>query len=163
MEFTLQKRVERKYKMKRKFLRRDAKRFAKFGKGRGKKAKWRNPTGRDNKLREKKKGYQAVPSIGYRGEKKNRGKIKEKTPVKIMRISDIEKVGKTEIGILGNVGLKKKIEIVKKANELKVELKNVNVGAFLKKVEKREKHKKKKSEEKKEEKTENKTKVEKKK
>jgi len=153
--------MEEKYRMKKKFLRRDAKRFAKFGKGRGKKAKWRNPTGRDNKLREKRKGYPAVPSIGYRGEKKNRGKIKEKTPIKIMKISDVEKVGKTEIGILGNVGLKKKIEVVKKAKELKVELKNVNVKAFLKKIEKREKYKKKKSEEKLKEKTKNKTEMKK--
>lgn len=132
-----------------KFLRRDAKRFGKFGKGRGKKAKWRNPTGRDNKLREKRKGYQAVPSIGYRGEKKSRGKANGKNLVPVMNIKDLKKVGKDSLGVVGNVGKKKKQEIVEKANELKVELKNINVKAFLKKMKKQEDHKKKKVEEKK--------------
>lgn len=143
--------------MVKKFLRRDAKRFGKFGKGRGKKAKWRNPTGRDNKLREKRKGYQAVPSIGYRGERKLRGKVNEKNLVPVMNLKDLEKIGKESLGVVGNVGKKKKQEIVKKANELKVELKNINVKAFLKKMEKQENHKKKKIEEKK---TENKEKKE---
>ena len=48
-----------------KFLRRQAARYAKFGNGRGKKAKWRKPTGRDNKMREKIKGHPVVVSIGY--------------------------------------------------------------------------------------------------
>jgi len=140
-----------------KFLRRDAKRFSKFGKGRGKKAKWRNPTGRDNKLREKRKGYPAVPSIGYRGEKKLRGKVNEKNLVSVMNLKDLEKIGKESLGVVGNIGKKKKQEIVKKANELKVELKNINVKAFLKKMEKQENYKKRKIEEKK---TENKEKKE---
>jgi large subunit ribosomal protein L32e len=119
-----------------KFLRRDASRFSKFGKGRGKKVTWKKPKGRDNKMREKRKGYPAVVSIGYRSDKKSRGTIKEKTPVSIMNINDLKKIGKENIGVVGNVGKKKKIEIVKKAKEMKIELKNINVEAFLKKLNK---------------------------
>ena len=122
-----------------KFLRRDAKRFSKFGKGKGKKAKWRKPTGRDNKMREKRKGYAAVVSIGYRSDKDVRGTLKEKTPVTVMNVNDLKKIGKENIGLVGNVGAKKKVEIVKKAKEMKVELKNINVEAFLKKLNKSEK------------------------
>jgi large subunit ribosomal protein L32e len=123
-----------------KFLRRDANRFGKFGKGRGKKATWRKPKGRDNKMREKRKGYPVVVSIGYRKDKKIRGTINEKTPVEVMNINDLKKIGKENIGIIGNVGKKKKIEIVKKADEMKIELKNINIKAFLKKLNKEEKN-----------------------
>lgn len=119
-----------------KFLRRDASRFSKFGKGRGKKATWKKPKGRDNKMREKRRGYPAVVSIGYRSDKKARGTIQEKTPVSVMNINDLKKIGKENIGVVGNVGKKKKIEIVKKAKEMKIELKNINVEAFLKKLDK---------------------------
>src|SRR6056297_993908 len=102
-----------------KFLRRDVNRFAKFGKGRGKKATWRKPKGRDNKMREKRKGYPAVVSVGYRKNKNLRGTIKEKSPIEIMNVNDLKKMGKENIGIVGNVGKKKKIEIVKKAYEMK--------------------------------------------
>ncbi|HKL23294.1 MAG TPA: eL32 family ribosomal protein [Candidatus Nanoarchaeia archaeon] len=119
-----------------KFLRRDVNRFAKFGKGRGKKATWRKPKGRDNKMREKRKGYPAVVSVGYRKNKNLRGTIKEKSPIEIMNVNDLKKMGKENIGIVGNVGKKKKIEIVKKAYEMKIELKNINVKAFLKKLNK---------------------------
>lgn len=119
-----------------KFLRRDAKRFSKFGKGKGKKASWRKPTGRDNKMREKRRGYAPVASIGYRSDKKIRGTIEEKNPIIVMNINDLAKIGEENIGIVGNVGIKKKIEIVKKAKEMKIELKNVNIEAFLKKLNK---------------------------
>lgn len=121
------------------FLRRDAARFPKFGKGRGKKAKWRRPTGRDNKMREKRKGYPAVVGIGERKMKIIRGKLNEKTPVVVMNIKDLEKIGKNQIGVVGKVGKKNKIEISKKATEMKVELKNINPKTFLKKNLKEEK------------------------
>lgn len=115
------------------------KRFSKFGKGKGKRAKWRKPTGRDNKMRESRKGHPSMVSIGYRTIKKLREKINEKTPVKVMNLKDLEKIKNNEIGIVGKVGQKKKIEIVKKAKELKIELKNINVASFLKKQEKEKK------------------------
>jgi len=121
----------------------DVKRFSKFGNGRGKRAKWRKPTGRDNKMRESRKGHPSLVSIGYRTIKKLREKLNEKTPVQVMNLKDLEKVKKNEIAIIGKVGQKKRIEIVNKAKELKVEIKNINVNSFLKKVEKTKKKDKK--------------------
>lgn len=117
-----------------KFLRRDAKRYSKFGNGKGKKAKYRKPTGRDNKMREKRRGYAPVVSIGYRSEKNTRGLVKDMTPVVVMNESDLTKINTKEIGFVGKVGQKKRIEIVRKAKELKLILKNINVDSFLKKL-----------------------------
>jgi len=122
-----------------KFLRRTGERYSKLGKGRKKKQKWRKPTGRDNKMREKRKGYPAVVKIGYKQDKKLSGAIDEKTSVMIMNIRDLEKIKKNEIGIIGKIGQKKKIEIAKIAKEKKIEIYNLNTGKFLKKIEKTEK------------------------
>jgi len=120
------------------FLRRDSK-LKKFGKGRGKKAKWRSPKGRDNKLREKRKGYGKVVSIGYSSDKKLRGKLNGKIPVTVSNVSDLKLVTKEKIGVISRIGKKKKIEIAKKAKELKVELTNLNPKSYLKAKEKKEK------------------------
>lgn len=114
-----------------KFLRRDATRFAMFGYGRGKKAKWRSPKGRHNKMRDKKRGYPAVVSIGYSTDKKERGKINTKAPVLVLNLNDLKKVGKENIIILGKVGKKKKIEILEKAKEMKIEVHKINVEKRL--------------------------------
>ena len=39
------------------------------------KQKWKKPTGRDNKMREKKKGHPATVDVGYMKEKDKKGKI----------------------------------------------------------------------------------------
>lgn len=125
--------------MKKKFLRRDVTRFGKFGNGRGKKAKWRSPKGRDNKMREQKKGYPITVSIGYGSEKSARGKFKGKSLVEIFSVEDLQKVGKDQIGVVMNVGKKRKLEIAGKAKEMKVELKNMNLESYLKKNKKKTK------------------------
>ncbi|MFA5953777.1 MAG: eL32 family ribosomal protein [Candidatus Pacearchaeota archaeon] len=119
---------------KKKFLRRDSKRFSTFGKRRKKMLKWRRPTGRDNKMREKRKGYPVVVSIGYAKEKNIRGTIQNKKPVKINNLQDLKKLNKNSIGILGKIGKKKKIEIAKKAIEMKVLFTKFNPESFLKKL-----------------------------
>jgi ribosomal protein L32E len=110
-----------------KFLRRDARRFAKFGKGRGKKAKWRNPTGRHNKIREKVKGHPAGVNIGY-------SKAKSEKPIAIFNVRDLERIPKGKIGIIPNIGMRKKIEIAKRAEEMKIRLVNMNAKSFLEKA-----------------------------
>ena len=121
------------------FLRRDCARFSKFGNGRGKKAKWRAPKGRDNKMREKIKGHPAVVSIGYRSDKTSRDLIKEKTPVTVMNVADLAKIGENQIGYLGKVGKKNKIQIMTKAKEMKIEFANINAELALKKLNVKEK------------------------
>jgi large subunit ribosomal protein L32e len=114
-----------------KFLRRDWSVFSRLGRKRKNKQTWRNPTGRHNKIREKIAGHPAIVSIGYGTEKVGRGKVKEKTPIKISNIKDLEKVGKENIAILLKVGTKKKIEIATKAQEKKIEIANLNIKKFL--------------------------------
>ena len=113
--------------MVKKFLRRTWSRYSKLGKGRKKKQVWRRPTGRDNKMREKKKGHPAVVSIGYKSDKKIRGIINEKKPVLVMNIKDLEKLNKNEIAIIGKIGKKKKIELVEKSKEMKIKLHNIKL------------------------------------
>ncbi|GBE20447.1 MAG TPA: 50S ribosomal protein L32e [Candidatus Pacearchaeota archaeon] len=118
--------------MKTKFLRRDSKRYSKLGKGRKKQQTWRKPTGRDNKMREKRGGYPAVVSIGY----KKSEKLRDKSIV-VKNIKDLDGIKKDEKVIMGKVGKKKKIEIAKKAMEKKLNIQNLNIVKFLKDLEKK--------------------------
>ena len=110
-----------------KFLRRTWKRYSKLGKRRKKLQKWRAPKGRDNKMRESKKGKPPLVSIGY---------AKQKTDKKTMVVyntNDLQNAGKNITIILGRVGKKKKIEIAKKAKEMGVKFQNINIKKILEK------------------------------
>ena len=122
-----------------KFLRRTWNRYSKLGKRRKKKQTWRRPTGRDNKMREKRKGYPAVVSVGYKVGKKSKGKIQGKNPILISNLRDLEKIGKGDVVIVGNIGKKKRIEIIKKIKERKLLIHNININSFLKEVQKKKK------------------------
>lgn len=122
-----------------KFVRHTSHKYSKLGLRRKKKQIWRRPTGRDNKMREKRRGHPAVVSVGYSTDKKTRGSVMKKTPVIIRNINDLKKVEKNQIAIIGNIGKKKKIEIVKKAQELKIEIYRLNIEKFLKLNEKKDK------------------------
>jgi ribosomal protein L32E len=139
-----------------KFLRHTKHKYSKLGLRRRNKQVWRRPTGRDNKMREQRRGHPALVAIGYSTDKKERGKIDKRTPVMVRNVSEMSKIGKHQIAVLGNVGMKNKIEIAKKAKELKMDIYKMNIDKFLK----LNKIKDKKAEEKKikEEKEEHKTK-----
>ncbi len=119
------------------FKRKDSHKYSKLGKSRKNKQKWKKPTGRDNKMREKKKGHPAVVSIGYKTNTSIRGKVEEKKPVYVYNIKDLENVNTNEIVIVGNVGMKKKVEITKVAKEKKIKIKNINEKKLMKKVKKK--------------------------
>src|SRR3989337_1930666 len=91
-----------------KFLRRIWSKHSKLGKGRKKKQVWRKPKGRDNKMREKRKGHSPVVSIEYKSGKNERRNLRV-----IKNISDLNNILKNEIVIIGRVGKRKKIEILK--------------------------------------------------
>jgi large subunit ribosomal protein L32e len=91
-----------------KFLRRTWSRYSKLGKRRKNKQVWRKPTGRDNKMREKRRGYPAIVSIGHRTDKKSRGKVKEKIPKTVRNLLDLKNLEKNDIIILGRIGNTKK-------------------------------------------------------
>ncbi len=117
-----------------KFLRRNWNKYSKLGKRKKKKQVWRKPRGRDNKIREKRKGCPKFVSIGYKND------ILERKRIRVIRNLDaLEKIKKNEILVLGNVGKKKKIEILKKAKERKISVQNMNIEKFLKKIEKQKK------------------------
>lgn len=126
------------------FLRRNWNKHSRLGKGRKKKQVWRKPKGRHNKMREKQKGYPACVRIGYKQEEK------EKT-VLINNLKELEGIKAKESIILGKMGKRKKIEMVKKAQEKGIHISNVNTKKFLEKNEKKKKEEKKetKAEEKK--------------
>ena len=117
---------------KKKFLRRTWSRYSKLGLRRKKKQVWRRPTGRDNKMREKRRGYPAVVSIGYKKDKTSRGKVENKTMVMVNNLKDLQKVKKEEIAVIGKIGNKKRLEIAKKAKESNVPVYNLNLTKFLK-------------------------------
>jgi ribosomal protein L32E len=126
----------RRFKMP-KFLRHTSHKYSKLGLRRKKKQIWRKPTGRDNKMREQRRGKPAVVSIGYSTDKKDRGKVEGKTPIMVRNVLDIQKMQKNQIAILGKIGKKNKIEIAKKAKELKIEIYKLNIEKFLKSNEKK--------------------------
>ena len=114
-----------------KFLRRTWSRYSKLGRKRKKIQKWRKPTGRDNKMRERKKGHPKVVSIGYKKSKK----MDKKNQILVRNIEELKKVKENQIAIIGHIGKKKKIEIARKAKEMKIPLQNLNIEKFLKELE----------------------------
>lgn len=98
--------------------------MSKLGKRRKKKQVWRKPTGRDNKMREKRKGHRKVVSIGYKSEDRKKFVI-------VNNVKDLEKAKGKEI-VIGNVGKKKKLEIAKAAKEKKIKITNMNAEKYLK-------------------------------
>jgi len=136
-------------KKKPKFLRKDVHKMSKLGKGRKNKQKWKKPTGRDNKMREKRKGHRKVVSIGYKTDKIARGMLEQKVPVQISNITQLKKLRENEVPVLANVGMKKKIEIAKEAEKQKIKIHNLNTKKFLKEIETKNKKVEKKIESKK--------------
>jgi large subunit ribosomal protein L32e len=118
------------------------------------KDKWRKPKGLHNKLRLRKKGKGKVVRIGYGTSNKNK---------EIMLIKNIQELenAKKEIIISSGIGLKKKLEIIKKSKEMKLNILNIkDVDKFVqdkekmrgeKKEEKTKRKKKKEEKSKKEE------------
>ena len=114
-----------------KFLRRTWSRYSKLGRKRKKIQKWRKPTGRDNKMREKTKGHPKIVSVGY----KKARKMNKKSQILVRNIQELEKAKKNQIVVVGHIGKKKKIEIAKKAKKMKIPLQNLNIEKFLKELE----------------------------
>jgi len=115
-----------------KFLRRIWKRYSKLGRKRKKKQVWRRPKGRDNKMRERRRGYPVRVEVGYK--KGNR-----KKEFIVNTLLDLEKVNKNDLVVIGKVGRRKKIELLKKAEEKKIPITNLNLKKYLEKDKKEKK------------------------
>ncbi len=112
------------------------------------KQKWRKPSGIHSKLRLNKAGHRKKPSPGFRNQKKER----------VSNVSLINSIydlsnAKQSILLSSSLGLKKRLEILKRARELNLNILNIkNPDEFIKKanesLEKRKHEKKKKETEK---------------
>ncbi|MCD4740393.1 50S ribosomal protein L32e [archaeon] len=78
--------------------------------------KWRKPRGIDSKQKQGKKAKGAKPRIGY-------GKPKTEKPTLIRNITDLEKA-QGKITIASIIGNKKREEIIKQAEQKKLEITN---------------------------------------
>jgi len=121
-----------------KFLRRTSNLHSRLGRKRKNKQVWRKPTGRDNKMRERKKGLPKVISVGYKKDRRDRGRIEGKSVVRVSNIKDLTGLKKDVSIILNNVGMKKRIEIAKYAKEKGIKIINVNTKKILKNKDKKE-------------------------
>ncbi len=127
------------------FLKQDAHKKAKL------KNNWRQPKGRQSKMRLKKKGYRKQPSVGYSSPRLVRGLNPQGLrEVHVFNLEDLSKVQPGDGIVIGStVGVRKKLEILKKVKELK-DLNVINVkdvDAFIKSVEDKLLAKKKESKE----------------
>ena len=111
-------------KKKPKFIRQD------FHKNKRLKLKWRRPRGKDSKLRKEKRGKGKTPKIGYKNPKEIRGLINGYKPIRIENPKELSKINpKTEAIIISkNVGRKKRNEIIREANKLKITILNPRKG-----------------------------------
>lgn len=107
------------------FLRADTFRHFRLGKNRKKLQRWRKPRGKHNKLRLKRVGHPVQPGVGFGRAKTDYGKIKGVTPMLVHNAAELELVTKGQ-GVLfaGNIGAKKKLVLIKRAEELKLPILN---------------------------------------
>jgi len=110
--------------MSKRFLRTDTRRFLKFGKRKKSWRTWRKAKGIHSKIRKRRAGYPSRPSIGYATPRKNAGLVKGLKPVLVHNVEELKKADKKSIVILARVGAKKKLEILKLAQEMKLPVLN---------------------------------------
>ena len=116
------------------FIRQDYQRRKRLGR----KLKWRKPKGIHSKIRHKFKGRRKMPSPGYESPTKVKGL--HASGLKMVNVSSLENIKKIKKGseaiiISKSVGMKKRLEILKKAKELDVKVLNLNVDENIKKIE----------------------------
>lgn len=116
------------------FIRQDYQRRKRLGR----KLKWRKPKGVHSKIRHHFKGRRKMPSPGYRSPREARSLDSSGLKmIKVARVDDLKKISKESEGavISKNVGMKKKLEVLKKAKELNVAVLNLNADEQIKRVE----------------------------
>jgi len=107
-----------------------------FGKKKRISDRWRKPKGHQSKMRHRFKGYPIMVSKGWRSPVEVRGLDRNGyDTVVINNVSEVEKLesGKAII-ISANVGNKKRLAIIEKAESLKIPVVNIKVDKFKEKV-----------------------------
>src|SRR3989344_1734518 len=82
---------------------------------------WRKPKGIHSKMRDKKRGKKVQPSVGWKAPRLVRGLTRDGLkPFMINNLNDILNLKQTDLAVIsGSIGMKKKIEILKKLKEKK--------------------------------------------
>ena len=116
------------------FIRQDYQRRMRLGR----KLKWRKPKGIHSKIRHHFKGRRKMPSPGYKSPREVRGlHASGLAMVMGFSVDDVKKIknGSEGIVIPGNVGMKKRLEILRKAKEFDVKILNMSIDDGIKKIE----------------------------
>ncbi len=111
--------------MSKRFFRPESVRFLRLGKKKKKLRKWRRCRGKSNKIRLNRAGYPCAPKVGFKTARKEAGKVGGKTPKLVHNLRELEALGKNESAILARVGARKKLEMIKRADELKITITNL--------------------------------------
>ena len=106
------------------FLRRDWYKKIKFGKGVKKNQKWRTAKGRHNKTRLGRKGYGTRPKIGYGADNKTKNQIEGLEMIRIETQNQLTNLKSGQGIIIARIGKKKREEIIKEANKMKLVITN---------------------------------------
>jgi len=115
--------IERK---KPKFVRRQGTMFIRLKKRSAR--KWLRPRGRDNKVRLKFNGVARKAEIGWGRKKEDKGKVDGAYLIKISNITSLKGLNRGQGILLANLGKKKRMEIIKIANEMGLVIKNRYTG-----------------------------------
>ena len=116
------------------FIRQDYQRRKRLGR----KLKWRKPKGIHSKIRHHFKGRRKMPSPGYKSPKKVKGfHSSGLIMVRVFSAADVKNIKKENEGIIipKNIGMKKRLEILKKSKELGVKTLNLNLDENIKRIE----------------------------
>jgi large subunit ribosomal protein L32e len=105
------------------FVRRDWHKKIKLGKTVKKKRKWRASKGRHGKIRLNRKGYSLKPKIGWGNKNDEKGLVEGVRVERIESLNQIEKT-KSKAIIVGRIGRKKRMEILKIAKEKGIKILN---------------------------------------
>src|SRR4051812_25023416 len=103
--------------MSKEFKRTDWMRSFRLGKAKSR-VPWRRARGVHSKIRRKRMGYPRKPSIGYRSDASESGLVKGLQSVLVHNVNEIEQIADKKMGIIiARVGAKKKLDMIKKAQE----------------------------------------------
>lgn len=100
--------------------------------------KWRKPKGIHSKIKHKFKGRRKMPSPGYKSPKKVKGlHLSGLKIINVFSAGGLKEIKKTSEGVVipKSTGMKKRLEILKKAKDLGIVILNLNADEHIKKIE----------------------------
>ena len=107
------------------FLRQDTTRHHRLGRKRKSLQKWRRPRGRHSKIRRKRFGYPIKVMIGFKRNQAHSGLIEGLKPILVYNVQEMSKLAKNSMAIIAaRVGARKKLEMIKKAQEMGIKILN---------------------------------------